>query len=75
MENTAVKTHYFHNLSPELLRVSMNWASNSIGGGQFVYKYTSASNDSTRMSVWILQFFDRHWAGGQTTTKLAGSHA
>jgi hypothetical protein len=75
MESTTVKTHYFHNLSQELLHVSTNWASNSVGGDQFVYKYTSASNDSTRMSVWILQFFDRHWAGGQTITKLAKTRA
>ena len=75
MENTKVKTYYFHNLSPEILRESMNWASNSVGAGQFVYKYTSASNDSASMSLWILQFFDRHWAGGQTLTKLDGAQA
>lgn len=61
-----IKTHYFQSLTPELIKTSENWASNSVGNDDFVYKYTSASNGSQKMSIWIFEFFGAHWAGGQT---------
>lgn len=74
-ENTQIKTHYFKSLTPEFAQISEGWANNSIGNGQFVYKYTTASNEETHMSVWLFQFFRKHWAGGQTKTNLGAKNS
>jgi hypothetical protein len=70
-----IKTHYFQSLTPELVKISESWSVNSIGNGDFVYKFTSAANESTHMSVWLFQFFGAHWAGGQTKFELVGNNA
>lgn len=72
---SCVKTHYFNSLTPEIISMSKNWPSNTIGNDDFVYKYTSASNKDTHMSVWLFQFFGSHWAGGQTKTQLRDPNA
>lgn len=73
--NSSIKTHYFNSLPPEMIKMSAKWASNAVGEGDFVYKYTSASNGSSHMSVWLFQFFNSHWAGGQTVTQLESKNA
>lgn len=73
--NTSIKTHYFRSLTPEMVEMSKGWASNSIGGDQFVYRYTSGKNESRRMSLWLFQFFGAHWAGGQTLSELESGRA
>ena len=67
---STVKTHYFKNLSTEVAELSKTWAFNSLGKDAFVYKYTGASNDTVRASVWLFQFYGAHWAGGQTRTPI-----
>lgn len=73
--SAQIKTHFFHSLTAELVNISESWARNCIANGDFVYKYTSASNENTHMSVWLFQFFGAHWAGGQTKFDLASSNA
>lgn len=73
--SAKIKTHFFHSLTAELMNISESWANNCIANGDFVYKFTSASNENTHMSVWLFQFFGSHWAGGQTRVDLAANNA
>jgi hypothetical protein len=72
---STVKTHYFESLSKEMFEMSKNWAANSFGVGDVVYKYTSATNGDIRTSLWLFQFYGAHWAGGQTKTPLGSIDA
>jgi len=72
---STVKTYYFRCLAPEVAELSKNWPSNSLGKDAFVYKYTAASNDTTRASLWLFQFYGAHWAGGQTMTPIGNGDA
>lgn len=67
LANTVhVKTHWFKTLNKDLYTVSENWPGDSLGRGQFVYRFNYAA-DTPLHSVWIFQFYSRHWAGGYTT--------
>jgi hypothetical protein len=61
----SVKTHWFRDLSSDLLETTANYEQRSVGGGQFVYRFGRAS-DGPLHSLWLFQFHKRHWAGGQT---------
>ena len=60
-----VKTHWFRALSPDLLEATAECEQRSVGDGQFVYRFGRAS-DAPLHSIWLFEFHERHWAGGQT---------
>jgi len=60
-----VKTHWFRELSPDLLEATAECEQRSVGGGQFVYRFGRAS-DGPLHSIWLFEFHKRHWAGGET---------
>lgn len=62
--NYSVDTYFFDSLTEELQEISKNWAFNSFGDVR--YKYTRAEENKETSSVWLFQFYDSHWAGGQT---------
>lgn len=74
-KSSEVKTHFYNSITPELLNISKNWTSNSIGNGKFIYKYTSATQGNITMSVWLFEFFGAHWAGGQSKQERLASNA
>jgi hypothetical protein len=60
-----VKTHWFCELSSDLLQATAECEQRSVGDGQFVYSFGRAS-DGPLHSIWLFEFHKRHWAGGQT---------
>lgn len=64
--NYSVDTYFFDSLTEELQEISENWAFNSFGDGDVIYKYTRAEENEETSSVWLFQFYGSHWAGGQT---------
>jgi hypothetical protein len=65
-DRVALRTHWFGELKPDLVEVSLDWGRSSIGGDQFVYRFARAE-DEPRHSTWLFQFHRRHWAGGHTS--------
>lgn len=49
----------------EIHEMSKEWQQHVIGSGQIVYRYGRAQEDPLH-SVWLFQFYDRHWASGYT---------
>jgi hypothetical protein len=49
----------------QILEMSAEWQQHTIGDSQIVYRYGRAVEDS-RYSVWLFQFYDKHWASGYT---------
>jgi hypothetical protein len=62
----TVECHWYRELSPDLLEATAECQQRSIGGGQFVYRFGRAS-DGPLHSIWLFEFYQRHWAGGHTT--------
>ena len=61
----TVKCHWFRELTPDLLEATAECEQRSVGDDQFVYRFGRAS-DGPLHSIWLFEFHQRHWAGGQT---------
>jgi hypothetical protein len=61
----TVKTHWFRELNNGMVEATAEFEQRAIGGGQFVYRFGRAL-DAPLHSLWLFQFHQRHWAGGQT---------
>ena len=55
--------YWFRSLSKDLIAMSETWSANSLGRGEFIYRFGRAE-DSPLDSVWILEFYGAHWAAG-----------
>ena len=62
--------HWYRELTNEMVELSSDWSMNSMGADIFVYKFARAV-DQPLASVWLFQFYGRHWAGGHTTPQIA----
>lgn len=60
-----VRVHWYRSLEPTLLEATAECEQRSVGGGQFVYRFGRAV-DHPLHSIWLFEFHQRHWAGGQT---------
>lgn len=69
-KNSEVSTYFFNEITDEMLEMTKGWNFNSIGNGQFAYRYAGATNGIAWASAWIFGFFGGHWAGGSTITPL-----
>lgn len=69
-ESVRVQVHWHRELTKEMIELSSEWNMNSMGSDIFVYRFARAV-DQPRASVWLLQFYGRHWAGGHTIPQIA----
>jgi len=60
-----VKSHWFRTLDTDLLEATEECEQRSAGDDQFVYRFGRASGAPLH-SIWLFEFYKRHWAGGQT---------
>jgi hypothetical protein len=67
-DRVELRTHWFRELTADMLEGFDGWAEGSIGGDQFVYLYGRAAEEPL-LSVWLFEFHGKHWAGGQTSPK------
>lgn len=67
-----VKALWFRGLSADIREATAECEQRSVGGGQFVYRFVRAS-DAPLHSIWLFQFHERHWAGGQTAPQAFDS--
>jgi hypothetical protein len=71
----SVKVQWLLELTPEMIARSEEWAANTLGTGECVYRFgrlpkkeaLERAEDSPLHSVWIFQFYKAHWASGHTT--------
>lgn len=64
-DRIAMKVQWFRKLTADMDQMSQEWNSNSIGGNIFLYRFARAK-DEPLTSIWIFQFYRKHWAGGYT---------
>jgi len=64
-EKVRVQVHWHQNLTKEIIELSSEWSMNSMGNDIFVYRFSRAV-DQPLASIWLLQFYGRHWASGST---------
>ena len=60
-----VQPHYYAELDERMHQPAKKLAVHSIGDKRFVYAFGKAEDDPT-VSVWLYQFYERHWAGAFT---------
>lgn len=60
-----IKTYWYRELNDGMVQATAECEQRSIGDGQFVYRFARAL-ESPLHSLWLFQFHQRHWAGGQT---------
>lgn len=64
-QRVRVKAQWFRGLTQALLDATSDCEQRSVGNGQFVYRFGRAV-DGPLHSIWLFEFHERHWAGGQT---------
>jgi hypothetical protein len=64
-----VVVRWFAKLTPEMLEAASEYPQASIGGDALIYRYGRAV-DGPLYSIWLFQFYGRHWAGVSTTPAL-----
>lgn len=69
-EKVRVQVRWHQNLTQEMIELSSEWSMNSMGSDIFVYRFSRAV-DQPLASVWLLQFYGRHWASGNTIPQIA----
>jgi len=69
-KSVKVRVYWFRELTKEMMELSSEWNMNSMGENIFVYRFVKAV-DQPNTSVWLFQFYGRHWAGGYTTPQIA----
>jgi hypothetical protein len=60
-----VAVYWFRSLTPNMLEGTRECYHASIGGDALIYRYGRAV-DGPLCSVWLFQFYGRHWAGAWT---------
>jgi len=65
-DKVLVRVQWLRAMNNRLLEVSEEWQSSSVGADAFIYRYGKAE-DAPLHSVWLFQFYKRHWASGYTT--------
>jgi hypothetical protein len=63
--DVQVKVHWLKELPPEFVDAAQPLATNSIADGDFAYRYQRSASDP-KQSIWLFQFYRRHWASGYT---------
>ncbi len=58
-------TIYWHRaLTEKIINMVISWATGSVGGDQFIYKYVTFTEEPYG-SVWVLQFFGSTWSSAR----------
>ncbi len=61
-----IRPYFFYNLTPEMVNAFQEFPANSIGRNQFVYKF-GRLDEKAEISVWLYQFFERHFSAAVTS--------
>ena len=61
-----IKVHWLRNINEEIYKMSTTWQKHNVGENAFIYRYCRAE-DGPLHSIWLFQFYDKHWASGYTT--------
>jgi hypothetical protein len=64
-DRAVVAASMYRGLTEEMKTNTEMLSQNDIGKGVFIYRY-GRTEDSPLESVWIFQFYECHWAYGQT---------
>jgi len=64
-----VTVHWFSDLTPDMLRGTSELHQTSIGGNALIYRYGRALEEPLH-SIWLFEFYGRHWAGASTRPAL-----
>lgn len=67
-DKVTCKTQWLKNISKEIYEMSKEWKDHSIGGDRLIYRYVR-SEDKPLCSIWVFQFYGRHFASGYTEPK------
>jgi hypothetical protein len=67
-----VVVHWFPSLTPEMREAAREYPQASIGGDALIYRYGRAI-DGPLCSIWLFEFYGRHWAGAWTAPALPTS--
>jgi len=67
---SRIKVNWHRLLTKEMEEESRarGWAHESIAGGHFQYRYGRSEINQVQ-SIWLFQFYGRHWASGHTNLK------
>lgn len=57
----ACEVTMLNHLPKDFIQDSSDWVTTDVGGGVFTYRFARAE-DRPLFSVWVLQFFQSHWA-------------
>ena len=60
-----VKVNWHKEIPSKIVNMAQDMAVNSIAGGDFAYRYGRSASDPEQ-SIWLFQFYQRHWASGYT---------
>ena len=63
-----IRVHWLKRIPKEIYEMSLEWPGNNIGDTAFIYKYGRAE-DNELLSVWVMQFYEKHFASGYTEPK------
>jgi len=76
-DRVIVKVHWLRGLTDDIFEASKEWTQHSLGRNTLIYRFGRAG-EAPLHSIWLFQFYDRHWASGYTspvaTPSQAGSH-
>jgi hypothetical protein len=53
----------------DIFEESKGWKQHNLGGNAFIYRFDRAVEEPL-LSIWLFQFYDRHWASGYTTPAI-----
>jgi len=67
-KNTSFIIRLHNQLTPEILDLINIFKINRIGTGHFSYGYTCGSEDLTRVSLWLYEFYQKYWVSCSTRT-------
>lgn len=64
-DRVTINVQWLRSLMEDIFEESKGWKQHNLGGNAFIYRFDRAGEEPL-LSIWLFQFYDRHWASGYT---------
>jgi len=65
-----VKVNWHQELTNETEEMTRPFSTNVIARGNFAYRFARAKKDNIVKSLWLFQFYEKHWASGHAEFRI-----
>jgi len=64
-DQVQCKVHWLRGIPKDVFEMSKQWKQHVLGNGHVVYRY-GRPQDNPLCSIWLFQFYGKHWSSGYT---------